>query len=196
MRLDEATWRAPFASAAAHSVRGAAKLLAASLVLLSPGAGSAEDAGHVAILRGDGSSYDRNLPGGAVNVAPRQAAAKKFFQAHSDSYDFLVVFPAFPVDFGKEVQGLHLLVRNAVSGIGLPITDGGAPFGSTRRLQGYVDMASLAPGSPFAALDPALVVLAHEVAHQWSGGRASVPETPTVRGAPVLAIPGAIGASR
>jgi len=124
--------------------------------LVTPLAVLGEDVGHVAVIRHDGASYDRYLPDGSLNAASREAVARKFFQTHSDSYDFLVILPAFPVDLGNEVEGLHLLIRNEVSGLGLPITDGGAAFGSPRRLQGYIDLASLVPGSPYGSLEPAL----------------------------------------
>ena len=110
----------------------------------------------------------RGWSAGSPNVAPRRSVARSFFQTHSDSYDFLVVFPTFAADFGREVGGLHSGVRNEVDGLGLPRFDFGATYGSASRLKGYIDVAALMPGRPPPSVQDAVAIVAHEVAHQWA----------------------------
>ncbi|HUL59632.1 MAG TPA: CARDB domain-containing protein, partial [Anaeromyxobacteraceae bacterium] len=119
---------------------------------------------------------------GSGEPSSETAVAQEFFRSHADAYDFVVVFPTFPVSVyrdssTRQIGGWYAAVRNAVSGIGQPILDRGPEFGSRSRLQGYIEMHSLAPGyvnalvpgRESAALDDALVILAHETAHRWSG---------------------------
>ncbi|MBL8952766.1 MAG: hypothetical protein JNK82_18440, partial [Myxococcaceae bacterium] len=94
-------------------------------VLVRPAFGA--DVGAISVLQHDGSAYDD----GAAGLASRERAARAFFATHDDAYDFLIVFPTFPASWGAiEVNGLHSLVRNAVVGIGKPLVDNGAQFGS------------------------------------------------------------------
>ena len=90
-----------------------------------------------------------------------------------DQAHFLVAFPIFPVDrsgmvAGSETEGRHFLVRNAVTGIGIPLSDGGQSFGSQERLKAFVDLYALVPGGG-QGFEATLAVVAHEIAHQWSG---------------------------
>jgi hypothetical protein len=121
---------------------------------------------HVVVLQHDGTSYARNL-NGLPNVAPRQRAAALFYANHRDAYDFLVVFPAFETNFGREVMGLNNLVKNDVAGVGLPIIDESNYYGSAGRLRAYLDIGSLMPGAADSSVAGALGVLAHEVEHGW-----------------------------
>lgn len=50
----------------------------------------------------------------------------------------------------------------------MPISDVGKAFGSAQRLQGFIDDYALVPGDG-QNVEGALAVVAHEIAHQWSG---------------------------
>lgn len=101
---------------------------------------------------------------------PRQAVARRFYQDHPDQYDFLIVFTTFDFDWGSGNAYYHS-IRNDVSGIGWPLMDYGADFGSTSRLQGYIDMTR-AQRLPLSPRDPRYSdtrnILAHELMHRWS----------------------------
>jgi len=132
------------------------------------------DVGQIAIVAHDGSSYDRILEG-QPNYLARERVGRRFYEAHADEYDFLVVFTNFEFDTGG-ATAFHLHGRNDVLGIGKPVGSV-APvvFGSPARLKGWIDMAavsryrqrplSLAPGDP--GFLRTLSVLAHEMGHQW-----------------------------
>ncbi|NTX54914.1 CARDB domain-containing protein [Myxococcus sp. CA039A] len=127
---------------------------------------------QITILQHDGSPY------GEADPAARARVARKFFETHADAYDFLVVLPTFDVNLGQDIAGRHLFVRNAVQGIGVPLFDGGAEYGSLARLKGYVDLRGLSPDSQGSTVESVSALLAHEVLHQWSGRVAYLdPET-------------------
>ncbi|HEY0781686.1 MAG TPA: hypothetical protein VGE98_04460, partial [Thermoanaerobaculia bacterium] len=113
--------------------------------------------------------YDASLPDGRVNAEPRESVASEFFRTHPDRYDFLLVFTTF--DFATDdALAFHLAVRNDVRGIGKPLFDHSADFGSAGRLQSYVDLANLAhwPADPLAPeFEKVLTVGAHELLHRW-----------------------------
>jgi len=125
---------------------------------------------HVVIIQHDGSNYDRLCADGSPNYEVRKKVARKFYESHGDYYDFLVVFTNFNFSFGEEAEGVYFGVKNDVSGIGLPQYYLSDDFGSSGRLQGYIDMGSILrksgdPGS--ADFRKTLLVLAHEMAHRW-----------------------------
>jgi subtilase family serine protease len=117
------------------------------------------------VVRVDSAAY------GPYAWQGRADAAKAFYASHQDAYDFLILFPAFPLDLTQqspgEVLGKYWQVRNDVSGIGLGPTDVGAAFGSRTRLKGVIDIHSLVPGVQNGDFDTSLATVAHEVAHQW-----------------------------
>ncbi len=133
-----------------------------------------EDSGQIAVFEHDGSSYDKTTPSGELNLAPREALLRRFLEAHGDFYDFVVVFTNFDFDRGG-ANGFYLGVRNDVRGIGVPLFDEGARFGSAKHLQGVIDMGPVAqyraPGFSVEPSQPGfrntLGILAHEVAHRW-----------------------------
>ncbi len=123
------------------------------------------DLGSITVIDFDGS-YDRS------SAVPRQELARAFLQGRADEYDFIVVFTTFEFDSGDALAFYNPL-RNEVRGIGKPVFDNGAPYGSANRLQGIVDMAAVTR----YALDPAdprhpelLNTLAHELMHRWAVG--------------------------
>ncbi len=118
---------------------------------------------HVFELDGD---YSRGL------TAPRLDVARTYFSQRPDEVDFLVVFTGFEFATG-DAQAFYNPVKNDVEGIGQPIFDNSARFGSSGRLQGYVDMAALSryelnPRSP--GFKPALNTMGHELMHRWGVG--------------------------
>lgn len=127
----------------------------------------------------------------------RAAAAKAFFANHADAYDFLVFVPVFPVGVAVQEQsnlkvgGRHYLVRNDVNGIGTPILDLGAYFGSAGRLKAVIELYSLVPGMKTATVQEALVTMAHEVGHQWSSTVSFRDPTTGARDASLLTTDGA-----
>ena len=128
-----------------------------------------EDRGHVSIIDFSGN-YDADLSDGSLNSEARAVVAKEFYRTHADEYDFLVVFSAFEFDTG-DALAFHLGVQNDVEGIGVPIFDHSAEFGSDGKLQGYIDMAALSryevdPLNPDFELT--LRVMSHEILHQWA----------------------------
>lgn len=132
-----------------------------------PWLASAQQAPHVAVVRVDPGTYEPE------NYEARAAASRQFYASHADAYDFLVIFPAFEMDRSSvissaETEGRHFLVRNAAAGIGLPVGEAPFEFGSSRRLLGVIDDYALVPGDT-QDVEDALAVVAHEIAHQWSG---------------------------
>jgi len=157
--------------AAARRLREHAAELAS---LPDTGSGLTRDVGNIAIIEHDGSPYDVRQPDGTLNYPARARVARRFYETHGDSYDFLVVFTNFDFATG-EALAFHNAVRSQVEGIGKTALDNGDLFGSPGRLHGYVDMAalsryrlppqSLTPGDP--GFRATLNILAHEVAHEW-----------------------------
>ena len=134
-----------------------------------------EDVEHVTVMEFSGI-YDRQPP---ENIAGefeiRRQVAREFLRTHADDYDFLVVFTRFPYDLGSDVdgaqvKGLYRAVKNDVRGIGQDIFDDSAAWGSSGRLQGYIDMGTLgqvASDPTDANFETTLSTLAHEFEHRW-----------------------------
>ncbi|WP_342373836.1 Ig-like domain repeat protein [Myxococcus stipitatus] len=60
-------------------------------------------------------------------------------------------------------------MRNDVQGVGLPIFNRAGEFGSAGQLKAYIDLRALSPDAQGTTVDAATALLAHEVAHQWTG---------------------------
>lgn len=133
-----------------------------------------EDEGHIAVFEHDGSTYDKETSSGDLNLAPREKLLRRFVETHGDFYDFVVIFTNFDFDRGG-AKGFYLGLRNDVRGIGTPLFDEGARFGSPERLQGVIDMGPVAQyRAEGLSVEPShpgfrhtLGILAHEVAHRW-----------------------------
>lgn len=128
--------------------------------------------GNVLVIDYD-HNYDRDLPDGTPNISARRDVALAALGHHQtdpdDRYDFVVTFTTFPVDLGDGIAGLNWSVSNQVQGIGRPLYDQSASFGST-RLQSYIDMADVLHqpfGAGSAEEDRVLDTLMHELMHQW-----------------------------
>ncbi|HYH98664.1 CARDB domain-containing protein [Hyalangium sp.] len=145
------------------------------VVTLLPGASPAS--GDIVVMQHDGPAYGV-VEGSDTWLLARQHVAQRFYETHGDAYDFLVVLPTFNATLSKDADGQHVAVRNEVRGLGKPLSsEGGVPFGSPARLKGYIDMKALMSGVP-ASTQWGAIVLAHEVAHQWSG-QVGFKETPS-----------------
>src|SRR3972149_11022532 len=147
---------------------------AAASVSAEEGPRFLQDDGHIAVFEHDGSIYDKRTSSGDLNLAPREALLRRFIETHGDFYDFVVLFTNFDFDRGG-ANGFYLGLRNDVRGIGTPLFDEGARFGSAKRLQGVIDMGPVAQyraqGFSVVPTDPGfrqtLRILAHEGAHRW-----------------------------
>ncbi|HWR58494.1 MAG TPA: prenyltransferase/squalene oxidase repeat-containing protein, partial [Thermodesulfovibrionales bacterium] len=129
------------------------------------------DYGNVTVMEVTGN-YDAKNPDGSNNNTPRQAIAKEFFKTHKDEYDFLVIFSNFDFKMPEsETRAFYLHVKNDVHGIGSPIIDNSALFGSNGKLQGTIDMGNVLTHAT-NPIDPKfedpLDTLSHEVMHRWA----------------------------
>ncbi|MEO1086307.1 MAG: hypothetical protein AAFY88_18890, partial [Acidobacteriota bacterium] len=125
------------------------------------------DIDHISVLEISGN-YDRDV-GGQVNLEARRAVSRAFYEHHQDNFDFLVVFTGFEFNTGNAVA-FHIGVQNQIQGLGLPIYNQTAEWGSDGRLKGWTDMAALSryePNPLNADFDRTLSILAHELMHQW-----------------------------
>ncbi len=129
---------------------------------LAASVGTSSDIGNLTVIE-LGGEYDRGL------AEPRQLVAQRFYQDHADDYDFLIVFTTFEF----ETEGAHAFynsIRNDTAGIGLPLYDNSTGFGSSGRLQGYIDMAAMSRNSfvlQESRFQFTLQTLAHELMHRW-----------------------------
>lgn len=128
--------------------------------------------GNVLVIDYD-HNYDRDLTDGTPNISARRdialAALGHDQTGPDDRYDFVITFTTFPVDLGNGILGLNWSVSNTVQGIGRPLYDQSADFGST-RLQSYIDMADSLHrpiGAGSVEEDRILDTLMHELMHHW-----------------------------
>lgn len=127
-----------------------------------------EDRGLVSVVELAGP-YDRDLSGGEANAEPRSVVARELLAHRRDEFDFLVLFTTFDFEVGP-AQAFAWVVRNDVEGLGLPLFDRSAEFGSDGVLDAVIDMASIDawvtdPTDP--RFHRTLSVLAHEILHRW-----------------------------
>lgn len=86
-----------------------------------------------------------------------ETVAAMFYEHFEDSYDVLSIVPHD--DHLASYTAFHTVIKNEVSGIGQPIVDDSAAFGSSGRLKSYE-----------VYLDGSVndnVTSSHETAHQW-----------------------------
>ena len=130
-----------------------------------------ENYGDITVMEVEGN-YDAIRADGSINTLPREKIAKTFFETHPDSYDFLIIFSNF--DFSmpeEEVVAFYCGVKNEVQGIGIPLFDNSENYGSDGKLQGTIDMGTIAT----IASDPldthfsfTMSTLSHEFLHRWA----------------------------
>ncbi len=111
---------------------------------------------------------------GAIEI---DAVARRFYQTHPDEFDFLTVFGTSdtPYDVVGGAFAFYAPIKNDVAGIGHgqgEFNGGPAAFGSSGRLQGFINMNKLSeyPASPtqtFLGTNSTLDVMAQEVGHRW-----------------------------
>jgi len=120
------------------------------------------------------------IPGGSGAVGERFAAqqevdfvalGRKFYQAHGDDFDQLVVFTNARTT-GRSVFSYEFTVANEVTGIGVDIYDSSRDFGSRGRLRSIVNMDALFkfpddPRQRFLGENNTLSVLGQECGHRW-----------------------------
>jgi len=103
-------------------------------------------------------------------------AAQQFYKTHDDVYDFLVFYNTMGVVAAPGAVAYESTVRSRRAGIGVPVTDNGAVYGSPRRLQAILNLGPLNqyPRDPNAIVpargtagDTPLTVLGHEAGHLW-----------------------------
>lgn len=128
------------------------------------------DYGNVTVMEAAGN-YDAKNPDGSNNSEPREVIAKEFFRTHKDEYDFLVIFSNFDFKMPEQdARAFYSGIKNNTQGIGLPLFDNSALFGSNGKLQGIIDMgnASSIPVTPLdSKFEEALEILSHELMHRW-----------------------------
>jgi len=128
------------------------------------------DYGNVTVMEVTGN-YNAKNPDGSINALPRQEIAKEFLRLHPDTYDFLVFFSNF--DFSMPdpaAKAFYLEVKNDIQGIGKPLFDSSALFGSNGKLQGTIDMGNIStmitnPVDPM--FEETINTLSHEQLHRW-----------------------------
>jgi hypothetical protein len=99
------------------------------------------------------------------------ALAQKFYRAHGDAYDQLIVW----TDDVMTPEGsfsFEATVANDISGIGVDIFDESRQFGSAGRLDSVVQMDSIAkfpddPATKFLGENNTVSVMGQEVGHRW-----------------------------
>ena len=137
------------------------------------------DYGNVSVMEVTGN-FDAHLPDGTTNAEPRRVIAKEFYKTHKDEYDFLIIFTDF--DFlmpDAETAAFYVGIKNDVQGIGSALFDYSSSYGSAGRLQGTVDMGTLADNAsdPTAPqFENTLDTLNHELLHRW-GARVKYQDT-------------------
>ncbi|MBI2816926.1 MAG: hypothetical protein HYX72_08295 [Acidobacteria bacterium] len=104
------------------------------------------------------------------------AVAQRFFRAHEDAYDYLVIASTFDFDMNGALA-YEINVQNQVTGIGHIASqiefNYSADFGSPSHLQSVINLGDIRryPVEPstvfFRGVDSALSVLAHESGHRF-----------------------------
>ena len=110
------------------------------------------------------------------------AVASKFAASHPDAYDQLVIWTDRPVLFGDDGFAYAIGVANDIRGIGLPIHDDSADFGSETPssvvVMGWLGKYSDDRSKKVIGEGTTLGTLAHESGHPVAG-RARVQRAPT-----------------
>ncbi len=127
--------------------------------------------GSIAVMEVTGN-YDANNPDAGITAIPRRIIANEFYKIYKDEYDFIVIFSNFDFLMPKpQALAFYHGVKNDTKGIGVPLFDNTALYGSNAKLQGMVDMGNTValvsdPLSP--KFENSLGTLSHELMHRWS----------------------------
>jgi hypothetical protein len=101
--------------------------------------------------------------------------ARKFFETHPDVFDHLTIFLNFSFDLGGNAYAYELNVKNEITGIGLPVDDMSADYGSNGRLRSLLNMGTLSgpgryPANPnqiFLGTNSTITIMGQESGHRW-----------------------------
>lgn len=128
------------------------------------------DYGYVSLIRVAGNfDADDTVPDPGL---AREEIAKAFYSVHEDAFDFIAILTDFDYAMIQpDALAFYSGVKNDIEGIGIPIYDGTADYGSAGRLQGTIDMGNLNA----LETDPAasgfsfiMTTLSHELLHRWA----------------------------
>ncbi len=146
-----------------------------AVVGISPGSAQGTTA-LVSFAGGSSEEYSYTIAERYTNVTEVDivTAARKFFEAHEDAYDYLVIFNNLDIAASSGAVAYEVTLRNNRSGYGDPVSDVGSMVGSASRLQSIMNMGPLSqyPDDPNAVVlarytskDTPLTVLGHEAGH-------------------------------
>jgi hypothetical protein len=98
------------------------------------------------------------------------AVSRRFYQAHPDGYDQLVIWTDIGVT--QEAFAFETTVANEIRGLGTDVFDQSRAFGSAGRLRSIVMMDALGkyPSDPQARVlgeNSVVAILGHETGHHW-----------------------------
>ena len=98
------------------------------------------------------------------------ALLRKFYRDHSDNYDQVVIWT--DTLLVQDAFAYELTVKNGIRGLGQPLFDASAEFGSGGRLESFTMMDAITkypddPGQRVLGENSALAVIAHETGHRW-----------------------------
>jgi hypothetical protein len=96
------------------------------------------------------------------------AVTRRFYRSHPDLFEQLVVYTTRPLNPAPGTLAFELNVKNEIEGIGLPLEDHAAAYGSAGALRSLVYMDAI---DPYLEVD-GFEILGHEVGHRW-GARLS-----------------------
>ncbi|HED17817.1 MAG TPA: hypothetical protein ENI64_13515, partial [Gammaproteobacteria bacterium] len=141
------------------------------------------DVGEIAIIEADTNiiytATDTNgnpCPQVTVN---KKELAKKFYQTHSDDFQFLIMYTNFDylispkTDCSNRAAALHNLVSNSITGIGRNTVDNSALYGSSGVLESFLSMSNVNGWQvdPTAHIlvgnNSMLSLLGQEAGHRW-----------------------------
>jgi hypothetical protein len=99
------------------------------------------------------------------------ALTRVFYRSHQDEFDTIYIWTDFQFDNGLGVAH-SFNVRNDIQGIGIPIFDRSALFGSDSRLSTMITMGTVGswaddPHERVAGLNSAVAIVCHELGHRW-----------------------------
>lgn len=95
-----------------------------------------------------------------------------FFDEHPDVFDVVIVFTNFTLQ--QDVpnhEANHVLVTNAITGLGLPRQNAATLFGSQGKLKGVIVVGDVGRFDLSTTVGQEQLdhLLLHEISHQWSG---------------------------
>ncbi|MCE5310157.1 MAG: hypothetical protein LLG20_21185, partial [Acidobacteriales bacterium] len=146
-----------------------------AVVGISPGSGLGTTS-LVSFAGGSVEEFSATIAERFTNVTEVDivTAARKFFAAHEDAYDYLVIFNNLGIAASSGAVAYEVTLRNQRSGYGDETIDVGSVVGSASRLQSIMNMGPLSqyPDDPnsvvlarYNSRDTPLTVLGHEAGH-------------------------------